>query len=203
MNPGEVHDGAPIGDAGRAWQMLYLDLAPVLAALADLGLARPEAFACPAPVLADARTAGRLGRLLDAARAPGAALAFRAGLLDLLAGLPDGPGAPPAAALPAGVARAKAWIDDDPAAGHTLADLAAAAGLGRFQLLRAFARTTGLTPHAYRVQQRLALARRLIWAGAPLAEAAAAAGFADQSQLTRLFVRTFGVAPGAYARACR
>ena len=25
VNPGEVHDGAPIGDHGRAWQMLYLD----------------------------------------------------------------------------------------------------------------------------------------------------------------------------------
>ena len=25
VNPGEIHDGAPLGDAGRAWQMLYLD----------------------------------------------------------------------------------------------------------------------------------------------------------------------------------
>ncbi|WP_188590678.1 AraC family ligand binding domain-containing protein, partial [Achromobacter denitrificans] len=25
VNPGEVHDGAPLGDGVRAWQMLYLD----------------------------------------------------------------------------------------------------------------------------------------------------------------------------------
>ena len=25
VNPGEVHDGAPVGDGMRAWQMLYLD----------------------------------------------------------------------------------------------------------------------------------------------------------------------------------
>ena len=25
VNPGEVHDGAPIGDAGRSWRMLYFN----------------------------------------------------------------------------------------------------------------------------------------------------------------------------------
>src|ERR1700722_6606517 len=25
VNPGEVHDGAPIGDAGRSWRMLYFE----------------------------------------------------------------------------------------------------------------------------------------------------------------------------------
>lgn len=25
VNPGEVHDGAPIGDAPRTWRMLYLE----------------------------------------------------------------------------------------------------------------------------------------------------------------------------------
>ncbi|WP_179216573.1 AraC family ligand binding domain-containing protein, partial [Achromobacter xylosoxidans] len=37
VNPGEVHDGAPIGDAGRAWQMLYLDPEVVAQAAAELG----------------------------------------------------------------------------------------------------------------------------------------------------------------------
>jgi hypothetical protein len=35
VNPGEVHDGAPIGGA-RAWQMLYLDPGVVARAAADL-----------------------------------------------------------------------------------------------------------------------------------------------------------------------
>lgn len=29
VNPGEVHDGKPLGDGGRAWRMLYLDPALV------------------------------------------------------------------------------------------------------------------------------------------------------------------------------
>jgi AraC-like DNA-binding protein len=67
-------------------------------------------------------------------------------------------------------------------------------------LIRAFARDTGLTPHAYIPQRRLALARRLIRQGRELAQVAAAAGFADQSHLTRRFVRQFGVTPRGYAR---
>jgi AraC-like DNA-binding protein len=89
-------------------------------------------------------------------------------------------------------------IDADPAAPLTLTSLAAEAGTSRYQLLRAFARELGLTPHAYIVQQRLALARRLIRAGTALVDAASAAGFSDQSHLTRMFARQFGVTPSRY-----
>lgn len=73
--------------------------------------------------------------------------------------------------------------------------------MSRFQLLRGFAAATGLTPHAYLMQRRLHLARCLIQTGVPLAQAAAEAGFADQSHMTRLFSRCYGVTPAAYARA--
>src|SRR6266567_7022995 len=36
VNPGEVHDGAPIGDAGRAWRMLYFNLALSAEATRDI-----------------------------------------------------------------------------------------------------------------------------------------------------------------------
>lgn len=73
--------------------------------------------------------------------------------------------------------------------------------MSRFQLLRGFAGATGLTPHAYLVQRRIHLARRLIATGIPLAEAAIASGFADQSHMTRIFTRNHGISPGAYALA--
>ena len=44
-------------------------------------------------------------------------------------------------------------------------------------------------------------ARALIAEGQPIAEAAARAGFADQSHLTRWFGRYYGITPGAYRRA--
>ena len=83
----------------------------------------------------------------------------------------------------------------------TLADLARTSGLSRFQVLRGFVKATGFTPHAYLMQRRIDLARRLIASGSRLADAAAASGFADQSHMTRLFVRKYGVSPGAYAAA--
>ncbi|MFZ1346580.1 MAG: helix-turn-helix transcriptional regulator, partial [Tabrizicola sp.] len=81
-----------------------------------------------------------------------------------------------------------------------LAELAQMSGLSRFHFLRSFAKATGLTPHAFRLQARLHLARRLIQAGQPLADAAVEAGFADQSHMTRLFTRSYGMTPGGYAR---
>jgi AraC-like DNA-binding protein len=83
----------------------------------------------------------------------------------------------------------------------TLGELAALAGLSRFQLLRRFAAYYGCTPHAWLVQQRCERVRALVRRGVALAEAAAGAGFADQSHMTRIFTRQFGFTPGAWQRA--
>ncbi|MFV6430423.1 helix-turn-helix domain-containing protein, partial [Klebsiella pneumoniae] len=61
-------------------------------------------------------------------------------------------------------------------------------------------RTPGMTPHAYLLQRRLSLVRKLIWGGMNLVDAAIAGGFADQSHMTRLFVRSYGYTPGHYAK---
>ena len=47
--------------------------------------------------------------------------------------------------------------------------------------------------------RRLALARRAIEHGEPLARAAAEAGFADQSHMTRQFKRAYGLTPAHWA----
>jgi AraC-like DNA-binding protein len=51
--------------------------------------------------------------------------------------------------------------------------------------------------------RRLGVARRAIAAGTPLAEAAAAAGFADQSHMTRQFGRAYGMTPGRFSALTR
>jgi AraC-like DNA-binding protein len=96
------------------------------------------------------------------------------------------------------IGRARQRIDDDPASSLSLVDLARDSGVSRFQLLRAFARELGLTPHAYVMQRRLTRARRLILSGMTLADVAASCGFYDQSHLNRCFVRQFGVTPRRY-----
>lgn len=78
----------------------------------------------------------------------------------------------------------------------SLADLAGVACLSRYHFIRVFARHTGLTPHAWLMQLRTRKARELLRQGAPIAQAAASAGFADQSHLTKAFKRLLGYTPG-------
>jgi len=94
-------------------------------------------------------------------------------------------------------------LADDLLHAPTLAELAAMAGLSRFQLLRRFEKQHGVPPHAWLLQHRAECARRLIRNGMDLAGAAASSGFSDQSHMTRVFVRQFGFTPGAWQRAMR
>lgn len=198
VNPGEVHDGAPIDAAGRRWRMLYLAPAQLLDAARDV--APGSCFEFTAPVLRDAALTLRFRHLFDAVTADNAALRSESALLALLGRLLQ-PVVHERPAVGRGVAAARERIDDDPAATPTLAALAGQAGLSRYQFLRAFTRLTGLPPHAYLLQRRMHHARQLVRGGVALAEAAAASGFADQSHMTRCFVRCFGLTPGAFATA--
>lgn len=68
-----------------------------------------------------------------------------------------------------------------------LDDLAAAAGIGKFRLVRPFRERTGLPPHALQIAHRGRLARRLLESGQPIADTALAVGFSDQSHMHRHF----------------
>ena len=81
-----------------------------------------------------------------------------------------------------------------------LDELAAAAGIGKFRLIRLFRERTGLPPHALQVAHRIRKARRLLEAGQTIAETAAATGFADQSHLHRHFQRSLGPTPREYQK---
>lgn len=206
LNPGEVHDGAPLGGNARRWRMLYFEPERITQAFADMasdGGPTPSELAYPVLRKRQASHAfAALYRAIAQPDMPAAQLAGEQTLPVLLAHLLEQrPGKPLAAGN--GASRAKTLIDDDPMAPLTLSLLAEQAQLSRFQLVRAFSRLTGLTPHAYLLQRRLLKARQLVAAGLPLAEAAATAGFADQSHMSRHFVRCFGFTPGLYARPGR
>lgn len=199
VNPGEVHDGTPIGDAARRWVMLYLEPDAVRQAWNEDAEGDYE---FEAPAFQDPAAKADLAALFDKRTQSSSDLLVEERLLLLLNRLSArrATRTSPHGFAPE-VLRAKALIDDDPAAPLRLRDLAQASGLSRFQTLRAFARATGLTPHAYLIQRRLQSARRLIAAGRTLVEAALESGFHDQSHMTCLFVRVHGYSPGAYARA--
>jgi AraC-like DNA-binding protein len=206
VNPGEVHDGAPVGDGGRAWRILYFDPSIVAEAVRDISDGRTRNCEFSRPVIRDAGVAGRFRELfsvvtMEDGRKPRTIRRDEALLTLLACVMRERIGADGGRSVPCAISIARSLIDDDPAAPVTLADLARESGLSRFQVLRGFVRATGLTPHAYLVQRRIDVARRLIARGTPLAEAAAGGGFADQSHMTRIFVRKYGVSPRAYADA--
>ncbi|MFM0293854.1 MULTISPECIES: AraC family transcriptional regulator [Paraburkholderia] len=210
VNPGEVHDGSPLDERGRAWRMLYFEPAMLIGAAAELTGTAAREIELTQPVAHDPllkRWFERLFAVAVEARSVQDELMREEALLDLFGHLVRVHATQPARARSTDawgpIARAKARIDDDPSSPLTLADLAADAGMSRFQLLRGFAHETGLPPHAYRMQRRVALARHCIAQGAALADAAAAAGFADQSHMTRAFVRLLGVTPANFAAALR
>ncbi|MDA5632240.1 MULTISPECIES: AraC family transcriptional regulator [Rhizobium/Agrobacterium group] len=203
VNPGEVHDGIPLGEGGRAWRMLYLDIDIVRDAVADVCEKDDGAFEFAYPV--DGRPlAQRFNAVFSAATAkerPGETLHGDETLLMLLAGAMETAAKPPVVTAPDTIRRAKSRIDDDPAHPFRLADLAGEAGMSQFRFLRTFAKATGLTPHSYLLQRRVHVARHELARGTSPAEAAFIAGFADQSHLNRFFVRQFGVTPAVYRAA--
>ena len=212
-NPGEVHDGQPLGGPSRRWRMLYLEPAAMAAAI---GAPDAAAIELTRPVAQDARLRLALEQLLQRLQqwgsdsASDSALACEESLARVCERLTQRhtlaaqrPAKPITAvtAINPHIHQVRERIAAELLAPPTLAEMARMAGLSRFQLLRHFEKAFGLTPHAWLLQQRAERARGLIRGGAGLAQAAAACGFADQSHMTRLFTRQFGFTPGAWQQA--
>ena len=58
-----------------------------------------------------------------------------------------------------------------------------------------------MTPHAWRINDRLNLGRRLLREGEAVSDVAYAAGFSDQSHFGRNFLKLFGATPGQFRAA--
>jgi len=209
-NPGEVHDGRPLGGCSRRWRMVYLDPAVI----ASIG-------GCPSstdvsgvelvhPVIQDPILSRALQGLFacleawnDHQRRTGAestaleeSLVLTCGLL-----LNRHSTSRRIAEVTADVRKVRDRLADELASPPTLLDMAMMTGLSRYQILRRFEKAYGVPPHTWLSLHRGERARNLIRDGVSLSEAAAACGFADQSHLTRHFVRRFGFTPGAWQRA--
>lgn len=149
---------------------------------------------------------GPLGKLFveEIGLAIGTHLARQYGNARVAHGVPDAqpPLKPLKGALSmAAEARAKEMLMNASHAGASISDIARECELSRAYFIRAFAKTTGRTPHQWLLEQRTAQARNLIEAtGLPLSDIAAICGFADQSHLSRVFQKTVGMSPGAWRR---
>jgi AraC-like DNA-binding protein len=93
---------------------------------------------------------------------------------------------------------ARDFIHSEPSERIELDVLAKASGRDRWSLSRDFRQFFGTSPSRYMTMRRLDIARRMMSHGTPLAECAAAVGFADQSHMSRQFVDAFGLTPARW-----
>jgi len=201
INPGEVHTGQRAAEVGWAYRVFYPSAAAMRSLALDLGgcgLPRLPVEAVEDQPLARALT--RAHRLLEEGGDPLEAQTEALGALSaLLARHADLAPQPKPAGRDAGrVERMRERLAADLGEPLTLEDLAACVGLSAFHAARLFSREAGMAPHAWRNMLRVNRSLDLLRAGASVAEAAAACGFADQSHFTRHFRRAMGVTPGRW-----
>ena len=198
IHPDETHDGRAGTDEGFGYRILYIAPRLISEALGSRTL----------PFVRDAvtRRVGAASRDLRGARC------FRCADRGLAASMTSSHALPTRS--PHTIRRRSGFLQrprapcgsrvtylDDACDLPSSATLERLTGLSRFELARQFRKCLGTSPHRYATMRRLERARQLIGAGASLAEAATACGFADQSHMTRQFKQAYGVAPGAMARA--
>jgi AraC-like DNA-binding protein len=205
VNPEEWHDGEAGAEQGWAYRTFYPSVSLLSEVATELGQAQAPLF--PGALLDDPE----LSRLLvaahmestsaDATRAEASLLSALRRLI-LRHGDTDRPAEPlNRSGAQRRFARYEEVIEDNLAEDLDLQALAAAAGVTRFQVIRDFKKLTGSTPATFIRDRRLRRANRMIQQGASLADAAFAAGFADQSHLSRSFRAVHGITPGMFRRA--
>lgn len=202
LHPDEAHDGHAGEGGAFAYRMLYLDPASVSQALD--GASPPHVVEAVAydPVIAKVIEEAFVD--FPQPLEPLAIDATIGRIADLLARRSDGGprrGRGRVALRAVRLARDFLLAESHRVVGSD--ELEGVSGLDRFTLARHFRSAFGTSPHRYQVGRRLMCAQALIAEGSPLSDAAAAAGFADQSHLTRHFSARFGVTPGRWAALSR
>ncbi|MDO8073022.1 AraC family transcriptional regulator [Janthinobacterium sp. SUN176] len=189
---GCVHACNPLPDTLWSYQMLHLDAQWLQAHAPALDGDTAAVLHCPLLYAQFCALNALLFSRASAAEKNAALLAFLVTCTSACADRLPSERKP----LPQQLAPVLATLQALPSA--SLRQLAEAAGLSPYQLIRAFRAATGLTPHAYQLNMHVNRARSRLQGGTALAQLAHELGFADQSHLQRVFKAHAGITPGRY-----
>ncbi len=197
LHPDEAHDGQAGTDEGFRYRMIYVEPALIQSVLGGKALPFVKGG-----LTANARLLNATETLLAQMHSPLDPLEQDDALVELAYALNAASDAPlaPVSADFASARLAREYLHAAWQGTVTLDELAALTGRDRWSLSRDFRTFFGTSPYRYLTMRRIEAARRLMLEGATLADAAAAAGFADQSHMTRHFTSTYGIPPARWLR---
>jgi AraC-like DNA-binding protein len=197
LHPDEIHDGAAGTDSGFGYRILYL--APELIRDALDGLELPFVGDPVQELTPQTRPIASLLVDIDGPVGELAQVEIAATVADVLTSLSGRAPRRQGTVDIAAVDRVRDYLAAHACEQTPAAALEDIAGVDRFTIARHFRRAFGTSPDRYRTLRRLAVARAAIENGQPLARAAVAAGFADQSHMTRQFKRSYGLTPARWS----
>jgi AraC-like DNA-binding protein len=203
VNPGEAHSTRCGGELGSSFRTMHIPVAFLRDAVEALGKRTADEplfrFEIPGPSTAGSFLAAHLACEFrhDSLRADDLLVDFVSNLIDnseLQGRTPRG------LSVDREVKLAREYIDSHFARELTLDELASAASISKFHLVRKFKRAMRMPPHAYQIRIRLKYAKHLLAQGMPIKKVAAEVGFADASHLGRWFRQIVGFTPAYYQR---
>lgn len=94
-------------------------------------------------------------------------------------------------------------IEEHPESSDTLDESGKRVYMSKYHFIRRFREISGLTPHKFRIQNRIRQAQRCLANGGAIPEAALMSGFYDQSHFDRYFKKIVGISPKDYVDSLR
>jgi AraC-like DNA-binding protein len=205
INPDELHTGHKGTEDGWLYRAFYPESEQILSLLGELELPTRHLPVFGATLYRDQDLVNGFCQLHRLLESPSTALQQQTAWREMMLSLLQRHGGVADAGKPGkehrAVSMAKELLQARLAAPPSLEELAAAVNLSPFHFARVFRRATGMPPHAWLMQQRIAQARALLQNGCLPLEVAMQLGFADQSHLSRQFKQVYGVGPAAYRTA--
>lgn len=205
ISPEEIHDGLAGCEAGWIYRMLYIDPQWLNETILGKRFAPDHIHLFRQAMTQDPHLAQTFLQAHQLIENSGPTLERETTLLELLSQLFQRNGVvivPPAANERDAVTRIRQHLDAEFERNISLEELAGLVQMDPLYLIRVFRASTGVSPHQYQIQRRIARVQQLLRLGSSITEASLACGFFDQSHMARAFRKVVGVTPGSFRKVC-